>query len=153
MTGAVVLGDTTQEGITVEMALVHDVSTHTTRRGLTVSTCHAESLHLLGEDAQHLSTLHHLETILAEILQFCMLLRNGRGIDHQTLAGILAGMGNLVDIFFIVFQSSGQLCRGLVIAGNHQATANKIAGDGTHADATDANEIYGFYIFCFHYSV
>ena len=49
--GAVVLGDTTQEGITVKMALVHDVGTHGGRGGLTVCTSHTESLMLTCQGA------------------------------------------------------------------------------------------------------
>ena len=42
--GAVVLRDTAKEGITVQLALVHDMGTHCRCGGLSMGSCHTESL-------------------------------------------------------------------------------------------------------------
>ena len=74
--GAVVLRDATQEGIAVEMALVHDMSTHGAGSSLAMRTSHAESLMLTCQCAEHLSTFLDLETVLTEETQFLMILRD-----------------------------------------------------------------------------
>ena len=63
---AIVLGDKSEEGIAVEMTLVHDVGTHSGCRGLTMCSCHTKSLVGLGQCAQYLSALLYLETIITE---------------------------------------------------------------------------------------
>ena len=42
-----------------------------------------------------------------------------------------------------LLQTAGQLGRSTVVASHDEATTKEIAGDGTHADAADADEVYG----------
>ena len=117
---------------------------------------HAERLHLAGKDAEHLSSLLHLEAVLAEVDELLMRVGHGRGIDHQTLVGVLARMGYLVDVLLVVdehaflLQPAGELGGGLVVACHDEATADEVAGDGAHADATGSDEVDCSYILCFH---
>ena len=82
--GAVVLRDTAQEGIAVEMALVHDMSTHGAGSRLAMRTCHAESFMLTGQRAEHLGTFLDFETVLTEETQFLMIFRDSGRINNQT---------------------------------------------------------------------
>ena len=81
---------------------------------------------------------------------------DGRGIDDQTRLLLLAGVGNLVDVLFIMdehtflLQSARELGGSLVVAAYDQAFFDEVAGDGAHADATGSDEINCFYILKFH---
>ena len=155
--GAVVLGDTSEEGITVDAALVHDVGAHGGSGGLAVSACHAKSFVRAGEDAQHLGALLNFEAVFTEIHQFGMLSRNGRGVDDQRGTGIAAGLRNQIHVLFIVNQRTLFLelhgeCRGCLVVASHDGTfVKEIAGNGAHADAAGSHEINGLYIFQFHF--
>ena len=80
--GAIVLGDTTQEGIAVQMALMHDMCTHGRCGGLTMSTCHTEAFVFTSQCTEHLCTLFYFKTVLTEILQFLMVGRYGWCVDY-----------------------------------------------------------------------
>ena len=155
--GAIVFGDASEEGITVEVALVHDMGAHGRRGGLTVGTCHAESLMGLCQRTEHLGALLDLKTVLTEELEFLVAIRNSRRIDDETRLLLLAGMGNLIDILLIMdehtflLQSAGELGGCLVVAAYHKTFLDEVTGDGTHADATGSDEINSFYILKFHW--
>ena len=53
---------------------------------------------------QDLGTFLDFETSLTEEFQLFMRGWNGRCVDNKRRLGVLAGMGNLVNIFFIVDQ-------------------------------------------------
>ena len=126
---------------------MHDVGTH--RRGgrLAVGTGHAQSLVGLGEGAEHLGALLYLEAVLPEVLEFLVGIGDGRGIDDEARLLLLAGVGNLVDVLLVVdehtllLQTACQVGGRLVIAAHDKSLVDEIAGDGTHADATGADEI------------
>lgn len=154
--GTVVLRNTTQEGVAVDVALVHDVSAHGRRRRLAVCAGNTKSFVRARQHAKYLGALLHFKTIVAEVLQFLMLCRNGRGIDDQTRLAVTASVGNLVDILFVVndhtflFELLSQRRRSLVVAGHNETFMDEVAGQCTHTNATGTNEINGFYIFEFH---
>ena len=80
---AIVLGNTTKEGVTVQMTLVHKVCTHTGSRCLSMCSSKAKTLMCSGECAENLCTFLNLKAILAEVNQFSMLRRDGRCVDYQ----------------------------------------------------------------------
>ena len=49
--GTIILRDTTEKCVTVQVSLVHDVSTHGRCRGLAVCTCHAQTFMFLSQGA------------------------------------------------------------------------------------------------------
>ena len=82
--GAVVLRNASKEGITVQMALMHDMGTHGRRGRFAVRSCHTQALMLTGQRSQNLSALLYLKAILTEIFQFLMVGWDSWRIDHQT---------------------------------------------------------------------
>ena len=132
------------------------MGTHGGGSGLTVGTGHTEAFVGLGQGAQHLGPFLNLKTVLPEIAEFLMGLRNGGGVDDETGLLLLAGMGYLIDILFIMdehplfLQPAGQFGRGLVVAGHDEAFLDEVAGDGTHADTTGSYKIDCFYFFYIH---
>ena len=153
---AVVLGDTAEESVAVEMALVQDVGTHGARCSLAMCSCHTESLMVSCQCSQHLGALLYFETILTEILQLFMILRNSRRIDDQTRILLLTDEGYFFHIFLIVdehalaFQLTGKGTGRLVVTGYDESLLDEEAGNGTHADASGSYEIDRFDIFNFH---
>ena len=55
---------------------------HCTGSGLSMRTGYTKSFATAGNDTQYLRAFQYLETVLAEIGQFGMLLRYGGGIDY-----------------------------------------------------------------------
>ena len=100
--GAIVLGDTAQKGVAVDMALVHDVGAHGRCRSLAVCACHTESLMRSGKRAQHLCPLLNGKAVLPEIDQFLMPRWYGWGVDDQTGGCVLAHGGYGVHVFLVV---------------------------------------------------
>ena len=150
---AVVLRNASQEGVAVQMALVHDMSTHGAGSGLAVRTSHTESLMLACQRSQHLGTLLDVEAVVAEELQFLMFGRDSRGIDDQTRLRLAAGSGNGIDILFVMdehtlrLQLTRQRAGSLVVASHDKAFLEEVASDGTHSDASGSYKIDCFYIF------
>ena len=101
-----------------------------------------------GQHSQHLCPFLHIKVILTEEDKFLMVLRDGRGVDNESGVLILACMGNLVYIFFIMnqhpffFQLGSEGRRCLVVACHYKAAMYEIAGDGTHSYTTGTYEIY-----------
>ena len=116
------------------------------------------SLMGLCQSTKHLSALLDLEAIVPEILEFLVVIRNGRCVDDEARLLLLAGMGDFVDVLLIVdehafyLQSAGEIGGRLVVAAYYKSFLDEIAGDGTHADATGSDEINCLYIFDVHVS-
>ena len=105
---AIVLGDTTEEGITVEMTLVHYMGTHSGCCGLAVSTRETKSLMGLGESAKHLCALLDFESTLTEKRQFLVFVGYRRSINHETRLLVATSMWNLVNVLLIVDKGTFQ---------------------------------------------
>ena len=111
---------------------------------------------VLCQCSQHLGALLYFETVLTEILQLFVVLRNSRGIDDQARILLLTDEGYFFDIFLIVdehalaFQLTGKGTGRLVVTGNNESLLDEEAGNGTHADASGSYEIDRFDIFNFH---
>lgn len=121
-----------------------------------MSTCHTESFVLTRQGSQHLGALLDVEAFLTEILQFLMIVRDGRCIDDLTCGWLATGFGNQADILLIVnehafqLQLAGERAGRLVVAGNNKPLLQEIAGNGTHAYASGSYEIDCFDILNFH---
>ena len=69
----------------------------------------------------------YLETILPEIDQFGMLLRNGRGVHHQCALLVLANLRDETGVFLIMYlctfcnEMPGQFARRTVISRHELA--------------------------------
>ena len=146
--GAVVLGDTTEESIAVDMTLMHDMCTHCRCRCLSMCTCHAESLMCTGQYAEHLRTFLNLKAILTEVSEFLVCTWYGRSEHHECGLRITACIRNLFHIILVMkyhsflLKSPCQGSRRLVITGNDETLVIEVAGDGTHANTADTHEIY-----------
>lgn len=81
------------------MRLVEEMRRHCTCGGLAMRTGNAESFAAAGNRAQYLGTFMYLETILPEIGQFGMLLRNGRGVHHQSMLNVTPIKGMMTVIY------------------------------------------------------
>ena len=153
---AVVLGDAPQEGIAVEMALVHDVGAHGGSSCLAVRTSHTESFVGLCQYAKHLGSLHNLKTVLSEEDQFLMISGYGRCVNDKACLLLFAGKGYTFHVFLVVDHHSfllklmGEVGRCLVVACHDETLFQEIAGDGAHANAAGSYEIYCFNIFKIH---
>ena len=156
--GAIILGNTSEESITVKMALMHNMGTHRRCSGLTMGTGYTKSLMGLSQRAEYLSALLNLETVLTEIPKFLMMIRDGWRIDNQTRLFSLAGMWYLVDVFLIMnehalfFQSLGEIGRCLVVACHNKTFFDEISGYSTHTNATGSDEIDCFDILDIHFA-
>ena len=150
----IVLGDSPQESVAIHRTLVQQVCCHTARGRLAVCACHAQSFVCTCQRSQYLGTFLDFETALTEELEFLMLGGDGRGVDDQRAVLVFTGQGDEVCVFLIMhlspflFQASGQVAGGTVIAAHHDALVQEIAGNGTHADASDSYEIYCFDVHC-----
>ena len=100
--GAIVLRDTTQEGIALHMTLMHDVGAHGRSGGFAMCTGKTKAFVGTGQRAQHLCPFLNLKSFLAKPYQFFVLGWNGRRIDDERGLQLLTGMGNVVDTLFIV---------------------------------------------------
>ena len=156
--GSVVLGDSSEESVAVDAALVHDMRTHRGSGCLSVGPCHAKSLMCTGKHSQDLCAFFHIESVFLEIHQFGVLLGNSRSVDNKCVAAILACFRNEVHVFFIMnqcslfFQLQGKCRRCLVVTAYNHAFLQEVACNGTHADAASSYEIHSLYIFQFHFA-
>ena len=80
---AIVLGNTTKEGVTVQMTLVHKMCTHTGSRCFSMCSSKAKTLMCAGECAENLCTFLNLKAILTEVNQLSVVRRDGRCVDYQ----------------------------------------------------------------------
>ena len=146
--GSVILGDSAQESITVNMTLMQNMSRHAAGGGLAMRACHAQCLQALAQGAQNLSTLLHRETMMEEMRKLGVTGRNGRRVYHQGTLWRKEYLGYLCEVVFIMnlrtflFQFGRQGTGSLVISSYGHTHMQKISGYGTHAYTTYANEIY-----------
>ena len=154
---AVVLGNSSEEGSTAYMRLVQQMGSHGAGCGLAVCTCHAQAFTAAGDDTQYLGTFMYLETIFAEVGQFGMFLRYGRGVDYQRACLVFARCRDKVDVFLVMYlctlrnQTFGQVARRTVISGHLLSFGKEIAYQSAHTDAARTDEINGFDCFDIHY--
>ena len=91
--GAIVLGDSSEEGVAVYVALVHDVGTHGGCGGLAVGSGKAQALVGAGECTEHLGALLDGEAALTEKDHLLVLGRDGGSIDDQTGGCVATWLG------------------------------------------------------------
>ena len=109
------------------MRLVEEMRRHCTCGGLAMRAGNAESFAAAGNRAQYLGTFMYLETILPEIDQFGMFLRNGRGVHHQCAFLVLANLRDETGVFLIMYlctfcnEMPGQFTRRTVISRHELA--------------------------------
>ena len=145
--GAVVLGNAAEEGGAALAAVRQDMGDQGARRGFPMGAGNGQAALVAGDFAQDPGTLEQLVPLLADIDHLAEVLRNGRGPDDEGSFDILrdpVGVIGIVDHDTFRLQLLGQVRRRLVIAADSQAFAFPVAGDGTHADAADSEEIYLF---------
>ncbi len=120
--------------------------------------CEAQPLVCPGERAEHLCALLYLEAVASEPHQLGVFGRYGWRIDDQGVLLVAAVGGNLFHVLFIMdfhsllLQLMGELSRSAVIARHGELAVHEVACEGTHSDATRADEVDGFYVFQFHIS-
>ena len=102
--GIVVLRDTSEKGIAIHAALVHDMCAHGGCGGLAMGTCHTKSLVCMCQPTEHLGTFLHGKAMLTEIHQFMMFSWYCRGIDHQRGLGIATCAGYIIYIVLVMQQ-------------------------------------------------
>ena len=130
--------------------------------GIMVTASHNPSEYngykVYGADGCQITT-EAAKTILAEIAQLLMLCWDSRGINHQAMFLVLTCMRNQIHVFLIMnqgallLQTTGQIRRCFIITCYNQATMNEITYQCTHTYTTGTNEIYSFYILCFHFLI
>ena len=112
--GAVVFGNAAEEGIAVQMTLMHDVCAHGRCGCFSMCTGKAKPFVCAGERAEYLCAFLDFKTVLMEVNQFRMGSRNGGSEDNQCRCRLPAFFRNEPDILFIVdihpffFQLAGQ---------------------------------------------
>ena len=135
-------------------------ATHRPRllRVMRPNTCarHAQAAAAAGDETQHLRTLVQLEAMFAKPHQLGVVGGHGGGIDHERRVRASAIVGDEVGIFFEVqacsfgYELLGQGAGRAVVAGHLFAPRQEVADEGTHADASCADEIDGLYAFYVH---
>ena len=89
----------------------------------------------------------YFESVVAEIDQFFVLLRNGGCEYDEGTFLVLAGFGNQVDIFFVMYlrafgdQGFSQWSRGTVVSCHYFSFEEEIADKRTHTDAAGTYEV------------
>ena len=91
--GAIVLGDSSEEGVAVYVALVHNVGTHGGCGGLAVGSGKAQTLVGAGEGTEHLGALLDGEAALTEKDHLLVLGGDGGSIDDQTGGCVATRLG------------------------------------------------------------
>ena len=111
------------------------------------------------ECSEHLGAFFYSEASVAEEGEFLMFGRDCRCIYDKARLWVAASVWYFVNVFFVVYEHALALqlvckCgRCLVIACYYKSFAYEITCNGTHANAACSYEIYGFYIFDFHFVV
>ena len=152
----VILGDATQKGIAVHVALVQDMGRHGRCGGFPVRPGHTKSFMGTRQRAQHLRTFLYLESVRLEIGQLGMLAGDGRCINHQASVLVPTSGRNLFHILFIVnpgtlfLQLPREFGRRAVVTSHTKPFLQEITGYGTHADSPYSYEIHSFYRVHFH---
>ena len=139
-----VLGDAADEGRHRHLR-VQQVSDHRGGGGFAVGAGHRDGGHPLGQVPKHLRPLVDGDIVLYEILVLRVLRTHGRGVHHKVDVG-----GNLLAVFVVMDngpfarQHLGDRGGGEVVAINVRPFRNEVLGQGTHSDASDAEEVYRF---------
>ena len=136
---------------------MQEVCCHRRSGGLTMRTCHTESLVRLCQEAQHLCTFLNFKSILTEIDHFLVLSRNGWCIDHQSALLLLEARVNSLHILLVMnlrtllYQLFRQLTWCLVITTHVIALGQEITNQRAHANATSTYKIHGFHLCRLHH--
>src|SRR5512138_488017 len=128
--------------------MTKDMTNHGTHGGFAMRTRYANIETVFSDDLQYIAALHHLVAIVAIPVEHDMRRRNGRceyyqlhlfvqqgniicEMDHRTFPGQLLGEGRF----------------RFVVAAYFHASRQEEPRNGTHANATDADEVDAFYVF------
>ena len=151
---AVVFRDAAQESVAIHCALVQQVRRDGRSRRLAVRSRHAKPFLRLCDCTEHLCAFLDLESALAKPLQFAVVSRDGRCINHECAFGVATGCGNEFRIVFKVecdpflFECVGQVRTGTIVAGHEAAELFEIAFESAHADAAGTEEENGGILHC-----
>ena len=142
--GAVVLRDAAEEGAAARTALGQDVGDQGRSGGLAVGAGDGQAFLSLRDLAEHARTLDDAVAPALDEAQFLQRLGDGGRIDHQRGLRVRGDEVRPVlvmdgDPFRLQFVRQVRSCT--VITGHGIALPLVIAGDGAHADASDADEV------------
>ncbi len=144
---AEILGNTAQKGRSAARDSTVEPCHERRGGGFAMGAGDGHHVLALGQVTQHLRTLLDGEAVFAEVTQLAVLLRDSRSVDHDRVVRIEKFFGNGPYVVIIMhrgpfgLQFGGQTRGGAVVAGHEFAHVQKIAGQGAHADAPDAQKI------------
>lgn len=147
-----VLGDASEEGAASAAGRVVEPCGEGCRGGLAVRTGNGHDVFVAGEHAEDLGAFQHPETVLAEPAQFGVVVRQGGGVNNERLVRIAEcrfdqrRIVRVVDVGALFGEAAGEGGFRAVITGHGGPFEQVVAGDGTHADAADAEKIDMFRI-------
>ena len=101
----------------------------------------------MSDCSQHLGAFLYFESVVTEINQFFVFLRNGGSEYDERTFLVLTGFRNQVDVFFVMYlcafgdQGFSQWSRGTVVACHYFAFEKEVTYKCTHADAAGTYEI------------
>ena len=150
----IVFRDAAQESVAIHCALVQQVRRDGRSRRLAVRSRHAKSFLRLCERAEYLRAFLDLESAVVKPLQFAVVSRDGRCINHKRVFRVTTGCGNQFGIVFKVecdpFLSEcvGQIRASTIVAGHEAAELFEIAFESAHADAAGTEEENGGILHC-----
>ena len=142
--GAVVLGDTAEEGTAAFAAFGKDMRHKRTGSGFAVGTGNRQTGLSLSDFAKHAAALDHPVTVAHNEPVFSQIAWDGGGIDHKCGLHVGGDARRVVVVvhcnsFGLEFCSEGR--GGAVVTGHAESLERIVTGDGAHAYASDSEEV------------
>ena len=154
---AIVLGDTTQEGVASHLAFVQQVCQHRRRSRFAVRAGYAQTLCAACEQTEYVCSFLNFKTLCAKPCHFFVVGWYGWGVDHQRVRLVAKGFWYQVGIVFIMqlspfcFKGLGQFTWGFVVTAHRHPCSQIVAQQSTHTYAAGTDKIDRLDIFKIHY--
>ena len=143
--GSVVLGDAPEEGGAAVAGLRQYVGHQRAGGGLAVRAGYGQALLPARNLAEAQGAFHHPVPMLAHKCKLLIVRRYGGGVYDQGLVRVLRdepGIVREMHAYALFLQRVRQRRGGAVVSRHLHSLPLEIAGDGAHAYASDAYEIY-----------
>ena len=139
-----ILRDAAKECRATNRRRVEEMSYHGTGSSLAVGAGDGDALAAAGKFAEHLGAFLDGEALLDDVLEDLSIARDGRGIYHEVdILGYFCRVIVIMDAYSLFLKPFRQRTRRAVIAADAVSALFEEAGQGTHADATDTDEVVG----------
>jgi len=140
--GIKVLGDAAKKSTTTQLSLAEQMGYHAGGGCFAMRPGHGDAAAATRQFAQHLRALLDGDTLREEVLIFGSVGRDGWGIYNKVkMRRDERGVVDIMHGYTLLLQLAGEGRWRAVVAADAVAPLVKVAGYGTHADASYAEKI------------